>query len=167
MMAVAKFALLLVTLLMLTHDCQALEPSSGRLEEDEAPVVATSYELCIYTIVTETGKKTGAGTDSAISLRIMDKEGKEVYFPALDNGNNDFEKGSIDTFSLQGTCLTRFCKLILYTDYTGFFPSWFVETVSISLVIRGNESQKTWQLHQWLPKEDDATSPRFLIKDDC
>ncbi|KAL2652234.1 hypothetical protein R1flu_020362 [Riccia fluitans] len=123
--------------------------------------------LCTYTITTETGKKFGAGTDSTISLSLYNSNEDRVYFPSLDNGNNNFEKGHIDTFSELGPCVERICKMVLSTDNSGLFSDWFVEALNFSVTTPVSDYQeKQWVLHQWLPSDDDSAS-LFITKDDC
>ncbi|KAL3699606.1 hypothetical protein R1sor_017628 [Riccia sorocarpa] len=140
------------------------ELSASSVASNDVPL---RRSLCTYTITTETGRKFGAGTDSTISLSLYNQNEDRVYFPSLDNGNNNFEKGHIDTFEELGPCVENICKLVLSTDNTGLFSDWFVENVnfSVSTPISGHQ-EKRWTLHQWLPAND-ASAALFIMKDDC
>lgn len=130
--------------------------------------------LCDYLVVTQTGNEDGAGTDSDISLRLLDRYGNEVYFRHLGNGHRTFEKGHEDVFRLRDRpCVFEICRMVLSTDDYGFFSEWFVVSLKFSVAIREDNGllgpivqERRWEINEWLPKEDDKEE-LYTIRDDC
>jgi hypothetical protein len=130
-------------------------------------------QLCEYTVVIETGKQDGAGTDD-ISLRLANQNGDQVYFRHLSNDHRDFEKGHVDTFVQRGRpCIADICKMVLYTDDYGFFSDWFVVSLRVSVAVHEDNGlygpvmqEKNWEINDWLPKED-TNEELYTIYDDC
>ncbi|KAL3691634.1 hypothetical protein R1sor_005285 [Riccia sorocarpa] len=146
----------------------------------------TASQVCMYRVEVRTGSQWGAGTDSTISMRLTgftsssssysrsnyteEKEEKpqqqELYFelPDTDNGSNSFEYGSVDVFQVKSGCLTNICKLTLYSDHSGWFADWFVESVTVSLTNGAPAEEHMWTLNQWLPTSSGSLN---VVKDAC
>ncbi|OAE22256.1 hypothetical protein AXG93_2117s1040 [Marchantia polymorpha subsp. ruderalis] len=139
---------------------------STRLPDAASLKPDLNLPLCAYTVTTVTGKKIGAGTSSVISLRMENKGGESVFFSELDNGKRHFERGHTDKFDMMGTCVSDLCKMTLYTDDSWDFGDWFVDTVAVSVVTSRGSEKRTWDVHSWLPRDDEAAE-LFLTVDDC
>ncbi|KAL3699605.1 hypothetical protein R1sor_017627 [Riccia sorocarpa] len=140
--------------------------SSEKLQTNGNANLEINNEICSYTVTTVTGKRAGSSTDSVISARLENSRGESVYFSELDNGKKRFQRGHSDKFVMMGDCVTNLCKLTLYTDDSSDFGAWFVETVSYSVQTPSGPEHKTWEVQEWLPRDDDSTE-LFLVVDDC
>ncbi len=125
---------------------------------------AAPVSTCLYTVITETGNKLGAGTDAKVSVKFYNKSGDAVTFQDLENGEDDnFERGSTDTFeALEGPCVSGICRMWLTHDNTGIFPAWYVQSVKVSQ----GRAMKTFRVMQWVSRHnsDDFAS---LLMSEC
>lgn len=83
-----------------------------------------------YDIVVKTGTETNAGTDANVTLTIYGENGSESF--TLANGQDNFEKGDEDRFSLYGKDVGKIKKINLYQDGSGNKPGWQVEWIKIN-----------------------------------
>ncbi|GLJ15077.1 hypothetical protein SUGI_0246460 [Cryptomeria japonica] len=118
-----------------------------------------SSATCVYTVYVRTGSIWKGGTDSNISLALIDYLGEEIYTSNLESwgglmgpGYNYFERGNLDIFSGRGPCLSApVCKMILSSDGTGPHHGWYcnyVEITSTGPHIPCN--QQLFTVEQWL-----------------
>ncbi|KAL2652235.1 hypothetical protein R1flu_020363 [Riccia fluitans] len=140
--------------------------STDTLQTKETANLEVNNEVCTYTVSTVTGKRAGSETDSVISLRLENSRDQSVYFSELDNGKRHFQRGHTDKFIMLGNCVSDLCKMTLYTDDSWDFGAWYVETVSVSVETPSGSEHRTWEVQDWLPRDDDAAE-LFLVVDDC
>jgi lipoxygenase homology domain-containing protein 1 len=78
-----------------------LKPDSGTKDLD-----STTYNVKI-----KTGDKTHAGTDADVHIKICGDRGDSdrIVLKSSDNTKNKFERGQIDSFSLQFEDLGKVC----------------------------------------------------------
>ncbi|KAF5190583.1 Plat domain-containing protein [Thalictrum thalictroides] len=87
---------------------------------------------CVYTVYIRTGSIFKAGTDSIMSLTLLDSYGKSIAIPNLETWGglmgpdyNYFERGNLDIFSGRGKCLdTPVCAMNITSDGTGPHHGW-------------------------------------------
>lgn len=127
-------------------------------------------QICLYKIRTQTGDQWTAGTDATISIRLENSEQDNIYM-VLTAGN--IATGDQDTFSIQGRCVPHICKLILYSDATGWLPCWYPVFVDVSITPltagtpenAASDYQK-WPVEEWLPAHE-WSSASSLERDHC
>jgi hypothetical protein len=108
------------------------------------------YNQCTYTIITTTGNIEGAGTTADVNVEFFDRLGSSVLFVGLKSQNRNFQKGSTDTFTLIGDCVQQICRMHVSHDDAGVDPSWFIDTVTVSLMYQTH----VFNVYEWLAKDE-------------
>lgn len=122
---------------------------------DQMYVLCEQYNQCTYTIITSTGNIEGAGTTADVNVEFFDKFGNSVLFVNLKSQNRNFERGVTDTFTVVGDCVRNICRMHLSHDDAGPDPSWFVNTVTVSLMYQTH----VFNVFEWLSK----TEPPYAL----
>ncbi len=112
--------------------------------------VKVQYNQCTYTIITTTGNIEGAGTTADVNVEFFDRLGSSVLFVGLKSQNRNFQKGSTDTFTLIGDCVQQICRMHVSHDDAGVDPSWFIDTVTVSLMYQTH----VFNVYEWLAKDE-------------
>ncbi|XP_024390510.1 uncharacterized protein [Physcomitrium patens] len=120
-------------------------------------VSAMQSNQCTYTIITSTGDIEGAGTQADVNVEFFDRFGASVLFVGLKSQNRNFNRGATDTFTVLGDCLQNICRMRLSHDDAGHNPSWFVNTVTISVQYQ----TRVFNVYEWLAKDE---PPRSLSR---
>ncbi|XP_052181597.1 embryo-specific protein ATS3B-like isoform X2 [Diospyros lotus] len=83
-----------------------------------------SSSSCSYTVTIKTSCSSPQYTRDHISLSFGDAYGYQVYAPGLDDpASGTFERCSVDTYEISGSCLYQVCYLYLYrSGYDGWRP---------------------------------------------
>lgn len=113
-----------------------------------------------YRITVATGCVKKAGTDANVYITLFgtqDNSGERL----LDNSEDNFEKGKIDTFSIEMSDLGDLEKVRIRHDNSGKNPGWFLEKI----VIHNETDDREWTFpcYRWLAvDEDDGKTDRIL-----
>jgi hypothetical protein len=105
-----------------------------------------------YQVTVVTGAVRSAGTDASVYLAMhgsMASTGEVL----LDNeGRNDFEAGSSDTFTVSADELGRIERITIRHDDKGFASGWFLEFVAI----RNEDTGEEWifPCGRWLDRRE-------------
>nr|AAT12491.1 tuber-specific elicitor-inducible-like protein [Zantedeschia hybrid cultivar] len=116
---------------------------------------------CLYTIYVQTGDIADAATDAVVSLVISDHPGAGGY--------DYFERGNLDFFSGQASCLSAPpCWMLLAHDNTGNKPGWFVDHVLVTMAPLANApvGQHLFRVNQWLAR-DESPNQLATTRNDC
>jgi hypothetical protein len=108
------------------------------------------YNQCTYTIIITTGNIEGAGTTADVNVEFFDRLGSSVLFVGLKSQYRNFQKGSTDTFTLIGDCVQQICRMHVSHDDAGIDPSWFIDTVTVSLMYQTH----VFNVYEWLAKNE-------------
>ncbi|OVA07629.1 PLAT/LH2 domain [Macleaya cordata] len=140
-----------------------------------AIISQSSLDDCVYTVYVRTGKIINGGTDSIISLRLIDAYGEYIEIPNLEAwgglmkpGHNYFERGNLDIFSGRGGCLSGpVCAMNLTSDGSGAHNGWYCNYVEVTT--SGPQipcTQQLFKVEQWLALD---TSPHklFALRNNC
>jgi len=130
---------------------------------------------CVYTVYIRTGSIWKAGTDSNISLALVDPHGGEVFIDNLEAWGglmgpeyDYFERGNLDIFSGRGPCLDSTpCKMVLASDGTGPHHGWYCNYVEVTATGPHTScNQNLFTVEQWLATD---TPPYDLtaVSDQC
>ncbi|CAH2061414.1 unnamed protein product [Thlaspi arvense] len=138
-------------------------------------VVALADTRCVYTIRVQTGKRDSAGTDSTISVSLLDKFGKQFEISDLEKWggfvgpkHDYFEIGDLDVFSGDGPCLpSPVCLLRLSSDGKGAAPGWYVDYVDVTVRFKsgGKTTNHLFNVYQWLA--DEPGYRLHAVRDNC
>jgi len=90
-----------------------------------------------------------------VNVEFFDKFGTSVLFVNLKSQNRNFERGVTDTFTVVGDCVRNICRMHLSHDDAGPDPSWFVNTVTVSLMYQTH----VFNVFEWLSK----TEPPYAL----
>lgn len=112
--------------------------------------VQVQRNQCTYTIVTSTGNIEGAGTTADVNMEFFDENGNSVLFVNLNRQNRNFDQGATNTFTVVGACVGDICGMHLSHDDAGPDPSWFVNTVTVSLMYQS----QVFNVYEWLSKTE-------------
>lgn len=104
-----------------------------------------------YKVVVQTGHPDGAGTDANVYIQLFGEKGtsSEIF---LDNSDNNFENGKLDTFYVTAEDVGWIDKIRVFHDNSGSGPGWFVDYITVT-----NQSVGlTWRvdLNRWLAKDE-------------
>ncbi|KAH0627806.1 hypothetical protein JD844_008220 [Phrynosoma platyrhinos] len=132
-------------------------------EDKELVVELTPDEGSELEVRVLTGSIWGAGTDANVYLSIYGERGDtgERHLKRSDHLNK-FEKGQVDTFSVQAIDLGELKKVRIRQDNTGSNPAWFLERIEI--IDTNEESTYYFPCQRWLAmEEDDGQIARELV----
>ncbi|KAL2622387.1 hypothetical protein R1flu_002592 [Riccia fluitans] len=107
-------------------------------------------QQCTYTVVTHTGNIENAETDADVNVEFFNKAGESVLFVDLNSGTDNFGRGQTDTFTMVGNCVPEICKIHLSHDDAGVNPSWFINSVSVSVELETT----VFNIYEWLAKDE-------------
>jgi len=83
-----------------------------------------------YHITVYTSDIRGAGTDASVFMELEGEKGT-VGFTRLEASSKDFERGSVDTFQVQGSDIGKLTKIGVKTDNSGWGAAWHLQQVEI------------------------------------
>jgi len=130
---------------------------------------------CVYTVYIRTGSIWKAGTDSNISLALLNPLGGEVFIDNLEAWGglmgpsyDYFERGNLDIFSGRGPCLeSPPCRMVLASDGTGPHHGWYCNYVEVTYSgPHMSCNQKLFTVEQWLAT-DTAPYDLTAVNDQC
>ncbi|KAL3691635.1 hypothetical protein R1sor_005286 [Riccia sorocarpa] len=142
---------MLICILGAGHTEARLTPDSK--EKVEVPSLQKNQrqpEQCTYTVVTHTGNIENAETDADVNVEFFNKVGDSVLFVDLNTGPDNFGRGQTDTFTLVGNCVPEICKIHLSHDDAGPNPSWFINSISVSVDLETT----VFNIYEWLAKDE-------------
>lgn len=113
-----------------------------------------------YTIVIQTGKVDNAGTDANVFVTIFGENGQSGE-RFLDNEDDNFENGKIDTFAVDARDLGSLKRVSVRHDNTGHKPGWFLDKITVRREDSGE--QVVFPCGHWLARdEEDGRIDRLL-----
>ncbi|CAF2130421.1 unnamed protein product [Rotaria magnacalcarata] len=121
----------------------------------------TTQKSNYYKITVYTGNKSGAGTNSDVSLTLYGNLG-EAGPMKLANQEDNFEPGKKDEFTIECQNVGELNQIFIAHNNKGLSAAWFLD----SIVIEDLYAMHTYQFpcHRWLAKnEDDGKIARFLV----
>ncbi|CAF5209115.1 unnamed protein product, partial [Rotaria magnacalcarata] len=121
----------------------------------------TTQKSNYYKVTVYTGNKSGAGTNSDVSLTLYGNLG-EAGPMKLANQEDNFEPGKKDEFTIECQNVGELNQIFIAHNNKGLSAAWFLD----SIVIEDLYAMHTYQFpcHRWLAKnEDDGKIARFLV----
>ncbi|XP_012940984.2 lipoxygenase homology domain-containing protein 1, partial [Aplysia californica] len=116
-----------------------------------------------YEVVTVTGERQGAGTNSNVFMTLFGKTGTTSKIHLKNNNKSLFTKGSSDVFRFKSNCVGPMTKLRIEHDNTGFAPGWYLERVVIT-DLKNSQWKYFFPCGQWLAKDEgDGEISRDLL----
>ncbi|WP_428957315.1 PLAT/LH2 domain-containing protein [Streptomyces sp. cg35] len=116
-----------------------------------------------YTIDVFTGSRSGAGTDANVYITLHGSKGSSTELQLDNDGEDNFERGKMDSFSVQLPELDEIQRLQIRHDNSGGGSGWFLDKI----VVRRDDTKQEWPFEcgRWLAwDEDDKAIDRELIK---
>ncbi|PNI60812.1 LOXHD1 isoform 7 [Pan troglodytes] len=111
-------------------------------------------EWTSYTVAVKTSNILGAGTDANVFIIIFGENGDSGTLALKQSANwNKFERNNTDTFNFPDMLsLGHLCKLRVWHDNKGIFPSWHLSYVDV----KDNSRDETFhfQCDCWLSKSE-------------
>ena len=89
------------------------------------------FSLSDYEIVTVTGDRALAGTDSNVFITIYGKTGATQKMHLKAKNANTFQQGRSDTFKVHANCVGPLKRIRIEHDNKGLAPGWFLERVRL------------------------------------
>lgn len=105
----------------------------------------SSFNVTVYT-----GDVPDAGTDANVYIKIYGTEGS-VGPADLDNDADNFERDSVDHFTLELSSVGEVESIDIGHDNSGDCPGWFLDRVLIH--VDGQEAE--FPAYRWLAKDED------------
>ncbi|XP_062867638.1 lipoxygenase homology domain-containing protein 1-like [Trichomycterus rosablanca] len=128
--------------------------------------VDDALETHTYSVTVTTGDVYGAGTDANVFITIYGDMGDsgERKLSHSENNRNKFERGAVDTFSLEAVDLGEVFKIRIRHDNSMLCPDWYLDQVEI--VDTDTEEMFLFQCERWLSlkKEDKHIERVFYVK---
>eukprot|EP00854_Cymbomonas_tetramitiformis_P003095 gene3095-3928_t len=115
--------------------------------------------LVRYDIKTHTSDIRGAGTDSNVSIEVHGmKEGRKVVLgpSRIENSANNFERGRLDEFQVQGVDIGEVERAIVTTDGSGLGAAWHLMLVEVKH--GGSSKNYLFNCNKWLDKSNKYTA---------
>lgn len=105
----------------------------------------------IYQVEVQTGMLDNAGTDAKVYIQLFGEKSNSIEI-RLDNKQDNFEKGQLDTFSISTDDLGWIDRVRIFHDNTGKKPGWYLNFVKIKDLSLG----LTWKadINRWLAKDE-------------
>lgn len=131
---------------------------SGR--QNAAPEADRGIAMTAYSVKVYTGTADGAGTNANVYITL---HGATASSPEceLDNGDNNFEAGDVDTFSLSLGDLGELSTVRIRHDNSGTKPGWYLNNIEINDSSTGKDVN--FPCYRWLATdEDDGAIDRTL-----
>ncbi|XP_057312357.1 lipoxygenase homology domain-containing protein 1-like [Hydractinia symbiolongicarpus] len=114
-----------------------------------------------YVVTTYTGDRFGAGTDARVFFKLFGSNGKTDEKELKSSGRDNFERGQIDTFLLDGKDVGRIKKAEIRHDNSWLGPGWYLEKLTAT---SEDGDYYEFPVHKWLDKhQDDGKTIRELV----
>uniref|UniRef100_A0A8C1CFM6 Lipoxygenase homology domains 1a n=1 Tax=Cyprinus carpio carpio TaxID=630221 RepID=A0A8C1CFM6_CYPCA len=127
--------------------------------------VDDALEIHTYTVTVTTGDVYGAGTDANVFITLYGDMGDagERKLSKSENSNK-FERGSVDTFTLEAVDLGQVFKIRVRHDNSMLSADWYLEQVEV--VDQDTEEVFLFLCERWLSrkKEDKRIDRVFYVK---
>ncbi|KAJ3604783.1 hypothetical protein NHX12_026835, partial [Muraenolepis orangiensis] len=137
----------------------------GSLKVTEVEV-EDALETHGYSVSVMTGDVYGAGTDANVFLTIYGDLGDtgERKLRKSETNSNKFERGSVDTFTIEAVDLGEVFKIKIHHDNSLMSPEWYLDQVEVSDL--DTEEVFLFLCERWLSKkkEDRRISRFFYVK---
>nr|ABW76418.1 allene oxide synthase/8R-lipoxygenase fusion protein [Gersemia fruticosa] len=107
-----------------------------------------------YNIEIETGNREHAGTDATITIRITGTKGRTDYQKLDKWFNNDFERGTKDSYQVEGFDVGDIQLIELHSDQGGYWsgdPDWYVNRVTI--ISSSQDRIYSFPCYRWILKD--------------
>ncbi|XP_030849367.1 lipoxygenase homology domain-containing protein 1 [Strongylocentrotus purpuratus] len=143
----------------------SLFESDCQLSRELKALDAKKYGRTVYEVVTVTGDRKGAGTDSNAYITLYGIRGtsKKMQLPTK-SGTNPFERGTSDIFQLKCNNVGPLKRIRIEHDNTGFGPGWFLDRVVVTDTNNPKRGKFYFPCSQWLAKDEaDGKICRDLI----
>ncbi|GMH36686.1 hypothetical protein BSKO_04559 [Bryopsis sp. KO-2023] len=112
--------------------CQQWLDSSKDDQKIERILKASRHlPVADYSVTVLTSNVRGAGTDSNVFMEIFGNEGKTKRFVLDRPGANDFERGSVDTFTLHGRNVGIMSGVLVGHDNRGLGAAWHLDKIEV------------------------------------
>lgn len=109
-----------------------------------------SKDATDFFVYVRTGDRKGAGTDANVTIVLYDENGGKSKEYPLDNFfRNDFESGSLDTFSVKN--LKHFdsvSKIEFWRDTSGLGDAWYVDRVMVES--KSTKTMYVFPVYRWI-----------------
>ena len=119
--------------------------------------------MSIYRVKITTGNDDYAGTDANVYITIygtLCNSGERL----LDNADDNFEKGKIDTFQIESRDLGKLKAIRIRHDDSGRNSGWKLESVTITCESTHYNDEYLFNCNRWLATdEDDGKIERRLL----
>uniref|UniRef100_W5L5M4 Lipoxygenase homology PLAT domains 1 n=1 Tax=Astyanax mexicanus TaxID=7994 RepID=W5L5M4_ASTMX len=119
-----------------------------------------------YSVTVSTGDMYGAGTDANVFITMYGDMGDtgERKLSKSENNRNKFERGSVDTFSIEAVDLGHVFKIHIRHDNSMLSPDWYLDQVEI--IDTDTDEVFLFQCERWLSrnKEDKRIDRFFYVK---
>ncbi|KAG9266056.1 lipoxygenase homology domain-containing protein 1 [Astyanax mexicanus] len=129
--------------------------------------VDDALETHTYSVTVSTGDMYGAGTDANVFITMYGDMGDtgERKLSKSENNRNKFERGSVDTFSIEAVDLGHVFKIHIRHDNSMLSPDWYLDQVEI--IDTDTDEVFLFQCERWLSrnKEDKRIDRFFYVKD--
>ncbi|XP_056433977.1 lipoxygenase homology domain-containing protein 1 [Gadus chalcogrammus] len=125
--------------------------------------VEDALETHMYSISVTTGDVYGAGTDANVFLTMYGDLGDtgERKLSKSETNTNKFERGSVDTFTMEAVDLGQVFKIKIRHDNSLLSPEWYLDQVEV--VDLDTEEVFLFQCERWLSKKkEDKRICRFF-----
>ncbi|PAA62838.1 hypothetical protein BOX15_Mlig007656g1 [Macrostomum lignano] len=113
-------------------------------------------QTTLYQIVTKTGKKNFAGTDSTIYMSLFDKAGRRCDIELRDEDKSRFEKGQTDTMNETARVIDTPVKLKVSISGKGIAPDWYMDGIVVTKYLVMEEILQHLQRLQFSNKMPDG-----------
>ncbi|KAI5096357.1 lipoxygenase-like domain-containing protein 1, partial [Silurus meridionalis] len=128
--------------------------------------VDDALEIHIYSVTVTTGDVYGAGTDANVFITIYGDMGDsgERKLSQSENNRNKFERGAVDTFSIEAVDLGEVFKICVRHDNSMLSPDWYLDQVEV--VDTDTDEVFLFHCERWLSrkKEDKRIERVFYVK---
>ncbi|XP_043937953.1 lipoxygenase homology domain-containing protein 1 isoform X2 [Protopterus annectens] len=114
-----------------------------------------------YVVSVQTADIPGSGTDADVFINIFGENG-DTGERRLDNDKDNFERGSLDKFTIEAPNLGRLRKITIGHNNKGSSAGWFLDKVIIDDI--GNKAVYEFPVNRWLAvDEDDGKIQRDIL----
>jgi hypothetical protein len=116
--------------------------------------------MTTYTVKVQTGDVDDAGTDAKVYITLYGRNGssgERHLEESQEHPKDPFEKGYLDTFTLDNEDLGDLHCINIRHDNSGHKPGWFLEHIIVN--------KWDFHCHRWLAKDgDDKLTSRGLAE---
>ncbi|XP_062273857.1 lipoxygenase homology domain-containing protein 1 [Scomber scombrus] len=113
-----------------SNELRTYEPEKVENYEDEY------HKKKVYEVVTITGDERGAGTDANVFVSLFGEYGITPKVHLASKSRTAFERAKTDVFRIRTHNVGSLKKIRIEHDNTGLNPSWFLDRVVVTDVIR-------------------------------